>query len=69
MTITTLESIRGRADDLCDDEGTLPRGRKLVHPVYFLDSAKDQVTGIEGALFDIAFMIVMKLLLMSGMAH
>jgi hypothetical protein len=64
-----MKAICRRAHDLCDDEQTLSWGGKLMHPISFLDLAKDQVTNVEGALLDIVVMVVMKLLIMEGLPH
>jgi hypothetical protein len=46
-----------RADNFRDDEGSLPRGRELVHAVGLLDPSKDEVTNIEGSFLNVAIMI------------
>jgi hypothetical protein len=47
-----------RADYFRDDEGSLPRGRELVHAVGLLDASKDEVANVEGGFSDVAIMIV-----------
>jgi hypothetical protein len=57
LPVAPLESICRRADNFRDDEGSLPRGRELVHVVDLLDASKDKVTGVEGSFLDIVIMI------------
>jgi hypothetical protein len=59
LPVTRLESICRRADKFHDDEGSLPRGRELVHAVGLLDASKDEVTNIEGSFPNVAIMIAM----------
>jgi hypothetical protein len=49
LPVAPLESICRRADDFCDDERSLPRGRKLVHAVSLLDASEDEVADVEGS--------------------
>jgi hypothetical protein len=58
LPVTPLESICRWADDFCDDERSLPRGRELVHAVGLLDASKDEVANVEGSLPNVAIMIV-----------
>jgi hypothetical protein len=46
-----------RADYFHDDEGSLPRGRELVHAVSLLDASKDEVANVEGGFLNIAIMV------------
>jgi hypothetical protein len=46
-----------RADYFHDDEGSLPRGRELVHAVSLLDASKDEVTNVEGGFLNIVIMV------------
>jgi hypothetical protein len=57
LPVAPLESICRRADNFRDDEGSLPRGRELVHAVGLLDASKDEVANVEGSLPNIAIMI------------
>jgi hypothetical protein len=57
LPVAPLESICRKADNFRDDEGSLPRGRELVHVVGLLDASKDEVTNVEGSFLDIAIMI------------
>jgi hypothetical protein len=57
LPVAPLESICRQADNFRDDEGSLPRGRELVHVVGLLDASKDEVTNVEGSFLDIAIMI------------
>jgi hypothetical protein len=56
--VTPLQSICRRADNFRDDEGSLPRGRELMHAVGLLDASKDEVANVEGSFPNIAIMIV-----------
>jgi hypothetical protein len=57
LTVTPLKSICRRADYFRDDEGSLPRGKELVHAVSLLDASKDEVTNVEGSFLDIAIVV------------
>jgi hypothetical protein len=57
MPVAPLESICRQADNFCDDEGSLPRGRELVHAAGLLDASKDGVVNIEGSFPNVAIMI------------
>jgi hypothetical protein len=57
LPVTPLDSICRWADNFCDDEGSLPRGRELVHVVGLLDASKDEVADVEGRFVDVAIMI------------
>jgi hypothetical protein len=57
LRVAPLESICRRADDFCDDERSLPRGRELVHAVGLLDASKDEVANVEGCFPNVAIMI------------
>jgi hypothetical protein len=57
LPVYQLESIFRWADDFCDDEGSLPRGRELVHAVGLLDAFKDEVANIKGSFPNVAIMI------------
>jgi hypothetical protein len=57
LPVAPLESICRRADNFCDDEGSLPRGRELVHAVSLLDASKDEVANVEGSFLNVAIMI------------
>jgi hypothetical protein len=59
LPVTPLESIGRRADYFCDDEGSLPWGRELVHAVSLLNASEDEVTNVEGGLLNIAIMVAM----------
>jgi hypothetical protein len=52
-----LEAISGWADNFSDDEGSLPRGRELVHAVGLLDAPEDKVANIKGSFLDVVVMI------------
>jgi hypothetical protein len=47
MPVAPLESICGQAHNFRDDEGSLPRGRELVHVVGLLDASNDEVANVE----------------------
>jgi hypothetical protein len=57
LLVAPLESICRRADNFCDDEGSLPRGRELVHAVGLLDAYEDEVANVKGSFFNIAVMV------------
>jgi hypothetical protein len=57
LPVAPLESICRRADDFCDDERSLPRGRELVHAVGLLDAFEDEVANIERSFPNVAIMI------------
>jgi hypothetical protein len=57
LPVAPLESICWRADYFDDDEGSLPRGRELVHAVGLLDASKDEVANVEGSFPNVAIMI------------
>jgi hypothetical protein len=50
-------------------EGSLPRGRELVHVVGLLDTPKDDVANVEGSLPDIAIMVATELLVVTSLSH
>jgi hypothetical protein len=52
-----LEAISGWADNFSDDEGSLPRGRELVHAVGLLDAPEDKVANIKGSFLDVVVVI------------
>jgi hypothetical protein len=57
LPVAPLDSICGRADNFRDDEGSLPRGRELVHAVGLLDASEDEVANFKGSFFNIVTMI------------
>jgi hypothetical protein len=57
LPVTPLKSICRRADYFRDDEGSLPRGRELVHAVSLLDASKDEVTSVEGSFLNIVIVV------------
>jgi hypothetical protein len=57
LPVAPLESICRRADNFCDDEGSLPGGRELVHAVGLLDVSKDEVANVKGSFFNVAIMV------------
>jgi hypothetical protein len=59
LPVAPLESICRQTDNFCDDEGSLPRGRELVHAVGLLDASKDEVANVEGSFPNVAIMIAM----------
>jgi hypothetical protein len=48
---------------------SLPRGRDLVHAVSLLDAPKDEVANIKGSFLDVAIVISLKLLVVTGLSH
>jgi hypothetical protein len=69
LPISPLETIHGGADDFGDDEGSLPRGRELVHVVSFLDTPKDEVTNVEGSFLNVAIVVASELLVVTSLSH
>jgi hypothetical protein len=69
LPVAPLEVICRRADDFGDDEGSLPRGRVLVHAICFLDTPKDEVANVEGSFLNVAIKIASELLVMTGLSH
>jgi hypothetical protein len=57
LSVAPLESICRRLDDFDNDEGSLPRGKELVHAVGLLDASEDEVANVEGSLPNVAIMI------------
>jgi hypothetical protein len=57
LPVAPLESICRQADNFCDDERSLPRGRELVHAVGLLDASKDKVANVEGSFPNVVIMI------------
>jgi hypothetical protein len=64
-----LKAIGRWADNFGDDEGSLPRGRELVHAVGLLDAPEDKVTNVKGSFLNVAIMISSKLLVVMGLSH
>jgi hypothetical protein len=57
LPVAPLESICRRANDFCDDERSLPRGRELVHAIGLLDASEDEVTNVKGSFLNVTIMI------------
>jgi hypothetical protein len=57
LPVTPLKSICRRADYFREDEGSLPRGRELVHAVSLLDASMDEVANIEEGFLNIAIVV------------
>jgi hypothetical protein len=64
-----LEAISGWADNFSGDEGSLPRGRELVHAIGLLHALEDEVANVEGSFFNVAVMITSKLLIAMSLSH
>jgi hypothetical protein len=64
-----LEAISGWADNFGDNEGSLPRGRELLHAIGFLDASKDEVANVDGSFLNVAVVIMSKLLVVTGLSH
>jgi hypothetical protein len=58
LPVTPLKSIGQWADYFRDDEGSLPRGRELVHAAILLDASKDEVVDVEGGFLNVAVVVV-----------
>jgi hypothetical protein len=57
LAIGPMKAVGRWSDDLHHDEGTLPRGGELVHPLGVLDTTQDQVSHIERPLMHIAIVV------------
>jgi hypothetical protein len=57
LPVAPLESICWRADNFSDNEGSLPRGRELVHAVGLLDASEDEVANVKGSFLNVAIMV------------
>jgi hypothetical protein len=57
LPVAPLEPIRRWANNFCDDERSLPRGKELVHAVGLLDASKDEVANVKGSFLNVAIMI------------
>jgi hypothetical protein len=64
-----LEAISGWADNFGDDEGSLPRGRLLVHAIGLLDALEDEVANVEESFLNVAVVITSKSLIVTGLSH
>jgi hypothetical protein len=69
LPVAPLESICRQADNFCDDEGSLPRGKELVHVVGLLDASEDEVANVKGSFFNVAIMITTWLLVVTSLSH
>jgi hypothetical protein len=58
LPVSPLESICEWADNFRDDEGSLPRGRELMHAIGLLDASEDEVANVKGSFFNIAIMVM-----------
>jgi hypothetical protein len=58
LPIIPLKPIGRQANYFCDDEGSLPWGRELVHAISLLDASEDEVANVEGGLLNIAIVVV-----------
>jgi hypothetical protein len=54
---------------MSDDEGSLPRGRELVHAIGLLDTSKDEVANIEGSFPNVVIVVAPELLVVTGLSH
>jgi hypothetical protein len=57
LPVAPLDSICRWADNFRDDEGSLPRGRELVHAVGLLDVSEDKVANVKGSFFNVAIKV------------
>jgi hypothetical protein len=69
LFVAALEAISGWADNFGDDEGSLPRGRELVHAIGLLGAPKDEIANIEGSFLNVVIVIALKLLVVTGLSH
>jgi hypothetical protein len=58
LPVAPLESICEWADNFRDDEGSLPRGRELMHAIGLLDASEEEVANVKGSFFNIAIMVM-----------
>jgi hypothetical protein len=58
LPVAPLELICRRADNFRDDEGSLPRGRELVHAAGLLDASEDEVANVKGSFLNVAIMVI-----------
>jgi hypothetical protein len=64
-----LEAVSGWANNFSDDEGSLPRGRELVHAVGLLNAPEDEIANVEGSFLNVAVVITSKLFIVTGLSH
>jgi hypothetical protein len=57
LPVAPLKSICGRADNFRDDEGSLPRGRELMHAVGLLDASEDEVAKVKRSFFNVVIVV------------
>jgi hypothetical protein len=57
LAVGPLEAVGRRTDNFHRDEGTFPRGGELVHSLGGLDATQNQVSHIEGPLFQVAVVV------------
>jgi hypothetical protein len=61
--------VSGWVDNFGNDEGSLPRGRELVHAIGLLVAPEDEVANIKESFLEVAIMIASKLLIVTGLSH
>jgi hypothetical protein len=58
LPVAPLDSISRRADNFFEDEGSLLRGRELVHVVGPLDASEDEVANVKGSFLNAAIVVM-----------
>jgi hypothetical protein len=64
-----LKAISGWANNISDDERSLPGGREFMHAAGLLDAPEDEVTNVEGGFLNVAIMIASDLLVVTILSH
>ena len=68
-TVPLLEAVGSWPNDLRHNEWSLPRGRELVDARGILNMLEHQVSNVEGALSNVAFVVTTDLLLMPSVSE
>jgi hypothetical protein len=69
LSVTPLKAISGWANNISDDERSLPGGREFMHAAGLLDAPEDKVTNVEGGFLNVAIMIASELLVVTILSH
>jgi hypothetical protein len=57
LLVTPLKPIGRWANYFCDDAGSLPWCRELVHAVSLLNASEDEVANVKGGPLNIAIVV------------